>query len=260
MKKLIIPFFTILFVSCAVTTNYYQVYKVNPENGTLINDKIIFEDKSCSVSYNLWADGGDIGFRIYNKTESDLTIDLTKTFFVLNGISYEYYQNRTFSKSSSTESTLTSYNYPHYYYWNWNVSKVTGTNSTSFSSSFVEKPQLTIPPKTQINVFEYHVANARYVDCDLLKYPTSKTIKTVKFDKTNSPFVFYNLITYKSKGDSTRMENRFYVSEITNYPSDKMFIEVDTSMCGRKLEIPETVFKNVSPDKFYYHYIRRKIN
>jgi hypothetical protein len=48
MKKLIIPFFTILFASCAVkvTTNYYQVYKANPDSGTLTNDKIVFEDKS----------------------------------------------------------------------------------------------------------------------------------------------------------------------------------------------------------------------
>ena len=86
MKKLIIPFFTILFASCAVTKNYYQVYKTSLDNGTLTNDKIVFEDKSCSVAYNLWANGGDIGFNIYNKTESDLTVDLTKTFFVLNGI------------------------------------------------------------------------------------------------------------------------------------------------------------------------------
>lgn len=258
MKKLIIPFFTILFASCAVTTNYYQVYKTSPDNGTLTNDKIVFEDKSCSVAYNLWANGGDIGFSIYNKTESDLTVDLTKTFFVLNGVAYEYFQNRTFSKSSSSGTALTTYNYPYYYYWYYNPSKITGTNSTSFSTSYIEKPQLTIPPKTQVNVSEYHVANARYINCDLLKYPTSKTIKTVKFDKSNSPFVFYNLISYKTKGDSARMENRFYVSEVTNYPEDKMFTEVDTSICGRKLDFPEKIFKNVTPDKFYYHYTTEK--
>lgn len=258
MKKLIYFVLAVFVTSCAVTTNYYQVYKANPDNGTLINDKIIFEDKSCSVAYNLWADGGDIGFSIYNKTESDITVDLTKTFFVLNGVAYEYFQNRTFSKSSSSGTALTTYNYPYYYYWYWNPAKVTGSNSTSFSTTYIEKPQLTIPPRTQINVSEYHVTNARYVNCDLVKYPSSSKIKTLKFDKSNSPFVFYNLITYKTKGDSTRMENKFYISEITNYPSDDMFVKVDTSICGRRLDIPETVFKNVTPDKFYFHYTTEK--
>jgi hypothetical protein len=253
MKKLIIAIFTSLFASCAFTANYYQVYQTNNENGILTNDKIIFEDKSCSVAYNLWADGGDIGFSIYNKTESDLIVDLTKTFFVLNGVSYEYFQNRSFSKSSSSGTTLTTSNYPYYYYSNYNSSK---SYSTSSSATYMEKPQLTIPPKTQVMVSEYHVAKTRYLNCDLSKYPTSKTIKTVQFDKSNSPFVFYNLISYKSKGDSTRMENRFYVSEITNYPEVKMFTKVDTSICGRKLNIPERIFKNVTPDKFYYKYTK----
>lgn len=254
MKNLFYFTLTIFVTSCALTTNYYQVYKAIPDNGTLTKDKIVFENESCKVDYNLWADGGDIGFSIYNKTESDMTVDLTKTFFVLNGVAYEYFQNRTFSKSVSNGTSLTTYNYPYYYYWYWNPSKITGTNSTSFSTSYIEKPRLTIPPKTQVNVSEYHVANARYVNCDLVKYPTNKTIKTVKFDKTNSPFVFYNLISYIIKEDTARMENRFYVSEVTNYPEDKMFTRVDTSICGRKLDFPEKIFKNVTPDKFYYHY------
>lgn len=255
MKKLIVPFFTILFASCAFTSNYYQVYKTKTENGTLTNDKIIFEDKSCIVAYHLWADGGDIGFSIYNKTESDLTVDLTKTFFVLNGVAYEYFQNRTFSKSSSSGTALTTNNYPYYYYTNYNTSK---SYTASSSASYMEKPQLTIPPKTQLYVSEYHVAKTRYLNCDLFKYPTSKTIKTVQFDKSNSPFVFYNLISYSSKGDSARMENKFYVSEITNYPEVSMFTKVDTSICGRKLSIPEKIFKNVTPDKFYYNYTKEK--
>lgn len=255
MKKLLIPFLTILLTSCSVT-NYYQVYKANSENGTFAKDKIFFEDKNCSVTYNLWAEGGDIGFSIYNKTDNDLTIDLTKTFFVLNGVAYEYFQNRTFSKSSSSGTTLTSY--PYYYYWYWNPAKVSGTNSTSFSTSFAEKPELTIPSKTSINISEYHVANSRYVKCDLEEYPSRRNVKTLKFDKTNSPFVFYNLITYKTKSDSSRIENKFYVSEITNLPSTEMLTTVNTDSCGKSLFGPIDVFKNITPDKFYIRYTKEK--
>lgn len=233
-------------------TNYYQIYKANPENGAFSKDKIVFEDKICSVTYNLWSDGGDIGFGIYNKTDSELTIDLTKTYFVLNGVAYEYFQNRTFSKSSSSGAAVTSY--PYYYYWYWQPSKVTGTSSTSYSNTFSEKPELTIPSKTMINISEYHISNSYYRNCDLSKYPSRSGVKTLKFDKSGSPFIFYNIITYKAKGLISKMENRFYVSEITNVPEPEMFIEKYKDDCGRKYDFPKKVFKDVSPDKFYVHY------
>lgn len=242
---------TLILTSCAVT-NYYQVYKTNLDSGTITNNKIVFEDKNCSVSYNLWTEGGDIGFNIYNKTERDLTINLAKTFFVLNGVAYEYFQNRTFSKSSNSGSTVTSYNYP--YYWNSNVAKVAGTSSTSFSTSYIEKPELTIPSKTSINISEYHITNIRYTNCDLPKVPSKKNIKTLKFEKSNSPFVFYNLITYLTNAETIKFENKFYISEITNYPSTEMFKDIDTTICGKKLNFPIPVYKNKTPDKFYIKY------
>lgn len=251
MKHLYFLCLIIFLASCA-ETNYYQVFRAIPENGTLKNNSIIFEDKNCTVSYNLWSEGGDIGFSIYNKTDADLTIDLTKTFFVMNGVANEYFRNRTVSMSSSSGTTLTSYIYPAYY---WNPAKISGTNSSSFSTSYIEKPELTIPPKTSINISEYRISNARIINCNLESYPSiGDKIYFLKYDKSISPFVFYNLITYKTKGDTRRLENRFFISEITNIPSTYMFTEIDTSDCGEKLRFPKEVFKNSTPDKFYLHY------
>ena len=245
MKKLIIPILFLLLSSCTVN-NYYQVFQTTPDNGKTKNNEIVFEDTNCKVTYDLWAEFGDMGFSIYNSSENDIVVDLTKSFFVLNGVAYEYFQNRTFSKSSNTGTTVTSYNNPYY----WNVAKVAGTSSVSSSIAYMEKPQLTIPPKTSINISEYKVTRERYVDCDLEKFPSKKTIKTLKFDKSNSPFVFYNLITYITKRDTTRLENKFYVNEITNYPSSEMFSRVDTIDCGIRLEFPIFVFRNSPPENF----------
>jgi len=250
MKKLIIPFITLLLTSCSVTTNYYQVYKTNSDNGILAKNKIVFEDENCEVSYNLWSNGGDVGFSIYNKTENDLTVFLNKTFFVLNGVAYEYFQNRTFSKSSNSGATVTSFNYPNY--WNYSVANIAG--ETSFSAVHIEKPELTIPRKTLINISEYKVTNTRYANCSLSKYPSQKNLTTLIYSKDNSPFIFYNLITYSTKSDTLRLENKFYVSEITNYSSTLMFTYIDTSACGKKLDFPVEVFKNITPDKFYIKY------
>lgn len=242
-----------MFLSSCVVTDYYQVFKTNTENGIVNKKEIVFEDNNCKVFYNLWKLGGDVGFNIYNKTDSDLILQLNKTFFVLNGVAYEYFQNRTFIKSESNGTTLMYYNkYPSY--WNNNLTNVTGTSSTSYSTQFNEKSELTIPPKTMIDVSEFKVTNMRYVSCELAKYPSANKIRTVKYNKDNSPFVFYNLITYTIKKESYRLENRFNVSEITNYPSSEMFTFIDTTFCGRKLDFPTRVFKNETPDKFYIEY------
>jgi hypothetical protein len=249
MKKLIFLNLIFLLASCKLTT-FYQVYKTNAENGIIVNNQIVFEDENCTVYYNLWSEGGDVCFNVFNKTDHDISVDLTKSFFVLNGVAFEYYQNRTTLKSSSSISSVTTYNNPY----SWKSTKVSGTNTSTSSTSNTEKPELTIPSKTRVNFYEYHVINSRFIHCDLLKYPTGSNVKSVSFDKSNSPFVFYNIITYKSNNDTSRIEHRFYVNEIANFTEKIMFTKIDTSMCGRELDIPLKVFKNATPDRFYLKY------
>ena len=76
------------------------------------------------------------------------------------------------------------------------------------------------------------------------------------FDKSNSPFVFSNLISFKIKGDTTRIENKFYINEITNYQESKVFNEVELNKCGKRYETPKKVFKDSLPDRFYVRYTK----
>ncbi len=251
MNKYLLILFTLILTSCS-ESNYYQIFKTNSENGIEINKQIVFEDSNCLVYYNLWQEGGDIGFSIFNKTEKELIIHLNKSFFVLNDVAYAYFQNRSYTKSSSTGTSLSTYNYP--YYWNYNISKVTGSVSSGFATTYIEKPELIIPPKTFINISEFNITNTRYANCDLIKYPSLKNIKTLKFSKENSPFRFYNTISYSTISDTIRFENRFYVSEITNIPSSEMYREIDKTACGKKLDFPIWTIKDLSPDRFYIKY------
>ena len=251
MKKipfLILPF---LLTSC-IEPYYYQLYKITADNGTIIKNKIVYEDDNCTVQYNLWEEGGNVGFSIFNKTESDLTVYLNKTFFVLNGVAQEYFQNRIFTISANRGSTVTSYNYP--IYWNHNLAKVESENSIGTSTSYSEKPQVTIPSKTRITISEYRVSQTPYFECEFDEYPTPRNIKTLQFDISNSPFIFYNLITYSNTTDTLRFENNFHVSEITNYPKSLMFDKIDTTFCGEDLNVPIHFLKHSSPDKFYIKY------
>lgn len=238
--------------SCSVST-YYQIFTAVPVGGNTQKEKIVFEDNNLIVSYHLWKDGGDIGFQIFNKTEGDIVVDLTKSFFVLNGVANQYFQNRTISISTTNGSMVTKYYYPSYLYWT--TEKVTGTNLKTYTTSSTELPTVTIPSATSIIISTFRIADSRYENCDLPTFPYSrKRIRTLKFDKSGSPFVFSNIISYTANGDTDRTENKFYVSEITNYPSQEVVRPVYTTPCGEGLNSPRYIFRDPGPDKFYIKY------
>jgi len=252
MKNILLLYLTLVLSSCSIS-EYYQVYKTTNESGTIANNEIVLEDQNCIIAYNLWAEGGDVGFTLYNKTENELVLDLKRCFFVLNGTSYTYFQNRTFSKSTNIGGLGTVQTYP-YNYLNWMTTKTITTSSRSLSASYGELSEIIIPAKTKKTINEFNVSSSRYINCDLPKYPSKNKIKTLKFEKSNSPFVFYNLVTYRMKNEELKLENKFYVSEITNYPKKEIITRKFTTECGTRLEKPEEVFREVSPNKFYLHY------
>jgi hypothetical protein len=259
--------FIFLSVASSVQNNFYQVYEAVPENGELSNNEIVFEDDNCKISYNLWQNRGDIGFNIYNKTNDDLIIHKDQSFFVLNNYAYDYFLNRITSNSSSNSiSSSTAYSNYNKYLYNNRFSTSSGISQSSFSSNstaFNEKNQMIIPPKTNKRISEYSIINSFYSTCSALKFPSIRKIKKLTFDKSNSPFVFYNLIAYESKGKITRTENKFYVSSITNLPESEMVISVNKDKCDdiesqnnsyyNKIE----VFKDNFPNRFYYMYNKK---
>ncbi|MEI6122153.1 MAG: hypothetical protein WCQ95_00855 [Bacteroidota bacterium] len=249
MKKLIILCVLSVMMSCGVST-YYQIYKATPEGGVLTKEYVQFEDNNCIVNYDLWSNGGYIDFYVFNKTDNDLTVDLTKSFFAMNGESVQYFQNRVFSNSTNYGTTVSKSYYSNSY-WSKSVSKLSATSS---SISYNEKPELIIPPKTRSNISIYNVTDERYINCDLADFPSSRDNEVLKFDKTNSPFIFNNIITYSANGMVNRFDNKFYVSEIANYSSSNVKVLISVTECGKHLEYPYSAFKDVSPDKFYIKY------
>ena len=96
------------------------------------------------------------------------------------------------------------------------------------------------------------------VSCNLFKHPSSsRQISKLTFEKNNSPYVFYNIISYRSKGVTSKMENRFFVSEISNLPESKVISYVFRSECSmdRNRKSKEwRVFTNPNPGTFYFKY------
>ncbi len=249
MKKhhtLIFLLFSILTITSCAPVYYYQLFEAKPVGNTADENKIIFEDENCRVGYDLWGKGGDLSFTFYNKTNSYITLDLTKCFLVMNGEVYDYYLERI--TASSSEVSNSSYYNPG------SGVSVLGSSAGS-STSFAEKATRTLPPKTHLTIKLFAVTDRIYTDCNFVVYPRPEKVSTVSFEKSESPFQFYNLLNY-SVGDSilVEMKNPFYVDKISNYP-ERAFTGFKTkNECGQDYYTPQPYFKFAGGDKFYIKY------
>jgi hypothetical protein len=269
---------------------FYQVYSTNAsENLKNDNDIYFYEDTNCILTYNLWSDGGNIGFKFYNKSEKNIYLDLEHCFFILNGMSKSYYKNRTFTTSeSSSFSSIRSkalsrsssgFNYSGFSESNritnsttiGNLSaigeSITNLNSNTIqfgysslsglSVSYNENKIICIPPRSLQRISEFSLNHTLYRDCILYKYPSNnKKIITRSFAKTESPFVFRNRIAYSlEKSDSViEFENEFYVNEISNYPEMKIIGSRIDTFCGQYQT--RNYFKISAPNMFYLRYTK----
>lgn len=206
--------------------------------------KVLYEDENCTVAYDFWSDGGDAGFWLRNNTEENIHLHLDKSFFIKNGVAYDYYLDRVFSASSQRGMTH---------------SNQVGTSGSYYSSveaqSRKEKEVVTIPPHTKRKITEYPISWMRITNCDLPGFPTRLNLRTKEFDKDNSPLVFGNRIAY-SVGDDEELlliENDFFVSEVSNYPESAMYEFRSVSYCDGPVTRGRYM-RNVSPDAYYLKY------
>ena len=263
---------TVLLASC-VSTTYYQVYKATPTGKTTLKeDLLIFEDQNCVVSYNLWDEGGNCGFKFYNKTTQNIYLHLEDSFFILNGISNNYYKNRVYTTSNNTRlatsrNTNVSKSIAGANFLNLNQSaSISATNSVGVVSSsgssvaYNEEQIVCIPGMTAKIITEYSINSSLIRDCDLLRYPSEKQIKPRTYTKSNSPLVFSNRITYIPANTMIpeKIENEFYVSEITNLPEKQVIGTRKDVFCGEESSEEVSYFKNVTPDRFYLKYVKDK--
>jgi hypothetical protein len=262
---------------------------------------LIYEDENCKVLYDFWGQGGRVEFLIYNKIDENIYVNKEESFFIRNGIAYDYYKDRVITNSSSFSLTSFHSNAAMYNYSTLNAigssasKSVTGFNyqgfkqtnsvavgvasaiaatvgvaatntkgetaTSGYSTAIHEEKIVCIPPKTAKIIAEYNITESLYRDCNLFIYPSSiKQIKSSMFNESESPFVFTNKIAYGvGKSESlVKFENKFYVSEISNYPEQVILGEETNVYCNEKSKFGKKIyFKNVSPDKFYIQYNKK---
>lgn len=268
---------SLLLASCA-SGAFYQVCKVTPVNeaATIRDNTLVFEDANFSITYDMWDDGGTVGFAMQNKTDADMYVRMDKTFFVLNGIAYDYFQNRITTRSISSANvnstamamsggntagnSSSGYMGARSSRW-WSVGGLGATNTVAnaagSSVAYNEPKVVCIPAHTSKMFGGFVIARSAFRDCDLLRYPTTNPTDPFVFNAQNSPFVFENRIAYgKDSTNCMQITNSFYVSEIVNYPFATIIEHLPDSYCDQKLVATHPVFKFSSPSSFYIKYTR----
>lgn len=107
---------------------------------------------------------------------------------------------------------------------------------------------------TRLITSEFELVDSRFIACDFPDTPSKNKVKSLNYDISNSPLVFYNLITYKIEDEQFRIENRFFVSEIKNLPSPEFYRSNYTDDCGKKTTVARKIYKDYSPEKFFFTY------
>jgi hypothetical protein len=202
------------FTSCRKTI--YQVLETSSDDVKMQNSQLVFEDAALKLTYDFWSNSGQVKFLLYNKTDKPLFIDWDKSHLVYNGISYEYWTDseKTNSFLKTNSSSVTSI-----------VGKtmsVVSNSKTTFGETTKTKPKkvVHIPAKSSLEVNNFSIQGTAYFNCDFkIKAPLLKNMVTKTFDKTTSPTVFRNYITYSDNvqlDNIKTIDNEFYVSSVKN--------------------------------------------
>ena len=286
MKKVLILLSTVLALSsCA--TSFQQIASISsPQMKLGDNGKFSYTEDDIVIDYNFWAQNGQVSFVITNNMDSDVYVDLSRSFLVVNGYTFDYFQNRTWtSNASSTYVVSSAYGASNTFaqastiagavassYGNSSValggsdtygsSRTSAFSRRSTSSSTVnrgveiaEKEGLWVPAHSSRYFCEFSLMDVPYRQCGFARNPSKKEDASITFTQQNSPYTFDNIIMLVVNGKDRRLVNSFYVDKLTNIQEDQTYIEEDVRDC-KDSKTGETVriYKFASANKFYINY------
>ena len=260
MKKnyiIIASVLCVLLASCANTYQFCQVYETKSLNQDGLikseNNELRYENSQCVISYNFWSNGGTANFEFYNKTGEIIYIDLSKSFFVINGEAHDIYRDREWCQGLTVGvASAMAYGYgisrsaalsvgliePSFTSDGLIAAKaktsksksanVVSTNAVARSESSTvtikEKQIIAVPPHSRKYIKTYSITTSPLLSCDLQRFPSKKA--RLDYTAENSPYHFADIITY-TVGENTKpitVNNEFYVSSVTNYAEPEIIV------------------------------------
>lgn len=267
----------ILMLGACSSRYYYQICEVKGDNVFKEDDFLLFKDENCSVMYNFWSKGGVMDFIIMNNTDSIMYIDMEKSFFIRNGLSYDYFENtayvrgsgdysNSYSVGSVNVSTIKSiFFFPNNIFTGKSTSDVNvlvSSNSGPSKYNFQvrqERPVILVPPCGAKVISKFVLwSDDPYSDdlCERDLLPNDSIYHSYFIQ--NSPLVFSNYITYSvgESGKPKHIHNSFYVSAIINFNGEVLTVEEKFKCEGEYYPRTVTYLKGKAADRFYIKYYR----
>lgn len=221
----------LLLSSCSVRT-IYQVVNTKSDN---LNSEYVFENEDVKCSYDLWnTDGGaPYSFKLFNKSDKPIYLDWSKSSFIVNGASYDYYQETTVTESKTVAKSASSI-----FKNNQALSANSSTIQMSATQSYKQKKVQYIPAQSFVE-YRLNSSMLRMLSgCDYKLKGTEK-IKEFSFEKNNTPYVFRNHLSYAFSENATEQKvidsefwvNQMYLMNEKTFMGDKKVLET----CDKKL-------------------------
>lgn len=235
-----------------------------------------------SISYDFWSENGNVSFYVTNHSDSDIYLDLSRSYYIWNGKVFDYFLNRTYvttggvssanrqSKSITSASGRTTQ--PTTYsgavapetYASGKGSYMSATVNTdnmqhvtySNSIEYKEAKIVAIPARSFRSFGEYNVAiGGEYKQCGFVRNPRGKEVSMLNFEEDNSPVVVENRLMFVIDGVDVPISNVFYVSELRNMNSTDVLKYVDLKYCSGRSKrgiMQRNIFS--AANRFYIKY------
>ncbi|WP_439879881.1 hypothetical protein ACSX1A_11970 [Pontibacter sp. MBLB2868] len=194
----------VLLTSCSPTA--YQVMETASADVKTNGSSYEHVGEDLVVSYNLWDETGKIRFNLYNKSDAPVYVDLDRSHLIVNGQSFDYYND-----TETSTSNKSAYSRPAY------LASSVKTSQVEVATKIKPKRVVEIPPHSFFSVGGLTITNG-IKDCGIGKMKNG-VAASESYSSENSPLQFRNFVTYSLNsdfGNPETIDNSFYVQRIVN--------------------------------------------
>ena len=198
--------------------------------------------------------------QIIKNTNEDIYIDLSRSFLIVNGMTFDYCRNRTYkSKTSgivnnlSSEKGNTADNRKSMTYV---LDKdATSPDRYNYNIETTEKEGVWIPAHAARYFCEFYLLQDTYRRCGFPLNPSRKEKASIDFNEKDTPYAFENRLMIMVNGQEQRLVNYFYINNITNLHESEAIEQGYIRDCfGHPTEEKFKRCKYQASNRFYINY------
>lgn len=220
MKHLLLLASILLLSGCSY---FIQITTFESDNVKLQeDDRFLYNDDIVTIEYKINSEGPIFDFIITNNTDQDITIDLSKSYFICNKDVYDYAGKISTITTHHYNFAAQSYSHGHYHantgYNQSNTISEGNISGVSVSETQAIVDKLIIPPHYNRTLSSFPIDRPIYRNDEIDISIKNKTPVTGTLTKEDSPICLINSITINYNDKEHKIINEMYVKYINVRP------------------------------------------